>query len=83
MADDQKPVADPQDQPAPAPQADAGSQPAPQQDANTDRHGRQLYDVVCSECGKPAKVPFKPSGDRPVYCQDCFRNKRMNRGPRR
>lgn len=24
------------------------------------------------KCGKEARVPFKPSGDRPVYCSECF-----------
>ena len=24
----------------------------------------------------PCKVPFQPSNDRPVYCSDCFANKR-------
>lgn len=36
-------------------------------------NGRQMYDAVCSACGKPCKVPFEPRGDRPVYCSDCFR----------
>jgi len=34
-----------------------------------------LYDAVCDECGKNCKVPFKPSGDKPVYCSDCFEKK--------
>ncbi|MEA5142834.1 MAG: zinc-ribbon domain containing protein [Oscillibacter sp.] len=34
--------------------------------------GRQMYDAVCAECGKPCKVPFQPRDDRPVYCSDCF-----------
>ena len=33
---------------------------------------RQMFDAVCSSCGKPCKVPFEPRGDRPVYCSDCF-----------
>ena len=33
---------------------------------------REMHDVICADCGNPAKVPFKPSGDRPVYCSDCF-----------
>ncbi len=37
---------------------------------------RQLYDAVCAECGKPTKVPFQPSGDKPVYCRDCFQSRR-------
>ena len=33
---------------------------------------RELFDAVCAECGKPAKIPFQPTNDRPVYCSDCF-----------
>jgi CxxC-x17-CxxC domain-containing protein len=33
---------------------------------------RQMYEAVCSSCGKPALVPFQPSGDKPVYCSECF-----------
>ena len=33
---------------------------------------RQMYDAVCASCGKEAKGPFEPRGDRPVYCSDCF-----------
>ena len=36
------------------------------------RMERELFDVVCSSCGQPTKVPFQPRGDRPVYCRDCF-----------
>ena len=34
-----------------------------------------LYDAVCAECGKDCKVPFRPSGDRPIYCSECFEKK--------
>lgn len=37
---------------------------------------REMFDAVCAECGKPCKVPFQPREDRPVYCSDCFANKR-------
>jgi len=37
-----------------------------------DRPPRQLFDATCASCGKIAKVPFEPRGDRPVYCSDCF-----------
>ena len=53
----------------PKEEAPASSPAAP---AGTDPSGRQLYDVTCAACGKPAQVPFKPSGDRPVYCKDCY-----------
>lgn len=35
-----------------------------------------MYDAVCAECGKACQVPFRPSGDKPVYCSDCFSQKR-------
>lgn len=31
-----------------------------------------MFQAVCSECGKNCEVPFKPSGDKPVYCSVCF-----------
>ena len=37
-----------------------------------DRGPREMHSVVCAECGKDATVPFKPRGDRPVYCSDCY-----------
>lgn len=33
---------------------------------------RQMYPAVCANCGAETQVPFQPSGDRPVYCSDCF-----------
>ncbi len=33
---------------------------------------RQMFKVTCSECGQEAEVPFKPDGNRPVYCRDCY-----------
>ena len=41
-----------------------------------------MHKAVCSECGKDCEVPFKPTGDKPIFCSDCFRNKR-NAEPRR
>ena len=37
---------------------------------------RELHDAVCSDCGQQTKVPFKPFGDRPVYCRDCFQKRK-------
>ncbi len=33
---------------------------------------RQMFPVVCAECGKQTEVPFEPRGGRPVYCRDCY-----------
>jgi CxxC-x17-CxxC domain-containing protein len=37
-----------------------------------DRERKPLVDVVCDKCGKDCQVPFKPTGDKPVYCSKCF-----------
>ena len=39
-----------------------------------DSHGapREMHPAVCAQCGKDTTVPFKPRGDKPVYCRDCF-----------
>ncbi|MCL6635912.1 MAG: zinc-ribbon domain containing protein [Peptococcaceae bacterium] len=40
------------------------------------RAARQSFEVSCSQCGAATTVPFKPSEDRPVYCEDCYRQKK-------
>ncbi|EKE04466.1 MAG: hypothetical protein ACD_20C00066G0001 [uncultured bacterium] len=35
---------------------------------------KRMYDVVCSNCGADAQVPFRPSEDRPVLCKACYSN---------
>ena len=37
---------------------------------------RQMFPAVCASCGQQTEVPFKPSGNRPVYCRDCFQSQR-------
>jgi CxxC-x17-CxxC domain-containing protein len=37
---------------------------------------RQMYTAVCSNCGKETEVPFQPRLDRPVYCRECFQERR-------
>ncbi|OGJ42589.1 hypothetical protein A3B60_00530 [Candidatus Peregrinibacteria bacterium RIFCSPLOWO2_01_FULL_39_12] len=38
----------------------------------------EMHEAVCSDCGKECEVPFKPSGDKPIYCDKCFgRNKEV------
>ena len=37
------------------------------------RAPRELHNATCANCGVQTQVPFKPSGERPVYCRDCFR----------
>lgn len=42
----------------------------------SERTAREMYDVVCAECGKETRVPFKPRFDKPVYCSECFANRK-------
>lgn len=37
------------------------------------RAPREMFPAVCAQCGVETQVPFQPRGDRPVYCNDCFR----------
>lgn len=40
-------------------------------------HG--LTKATCSECNSICEIPFKPTGNRPVYCSDCFsKHKKSN-----
>ncbi len=32
----------------------------------------QMHKATCSECGKECELPFRPTGDRPVFCSTCF-----------
>jgi len=31
-----------------------------------------MHSAICSTCKKSCEVPFRPTGDKPVYCRDCF-----------
>lgn len=33
---------------------------------------RELFKATCASCHKSCEVPFRPSGDKPVYCRECF-----------
>ena len=39
---------------------------------------REMHPAVCAQCGTDTTVPFKPRGDRPVYCSDCFSGMRAS-----
>lgn len=39
---------------------------------NASHTAREMHTAICADCGKEAKVPFKPTADRPVYCSECY-----------
>lgn len=32
--------------------------------------------AVCAQCGRETTVPFRPTQGRPVYCKDCFEQRK-------
>lgn len=42
---------------------------------NNNRSERpELFKTTCASCGNTCEVPFRPTGSKPVYCRDCFKN---------
>lgn len=41
---------------------------------NRDSGRPQMHKAVCANCGKDCEVPFRPTGDRPIYCSNCFKD---------
>lgn len=39
---------------------------------------REMFSATCASCGREAKVPFQPTGSKPVYCSDCFTSQRQS-----
>ena len=35
--------------------------------------GDRKFSATCSNCQMICEVPFKPSGSKPVFCNNCFR----------
>ena len=42
----------------------------------------QMHRATCAECGDSCQVPFKPTGDKPVFCSECFGKQQDNGGGR-
>jgi CxxC-x17-CxxC domain-containing protein len=37
---------------------------------------REMHAATCSNCGKETEVPFVPTSGKPVYCRECFQDRR-------
>ena len=44
-----------------------------------DGGSRELFKATCVVCGRPAYVPFKPTGCKPIYCRDCLVLEKMKK----
>ena len=56
-----------------AKRAQSPGQPATYQRAETK--------TTCSQCGKETTVPFRPTQGRPVFCRECFQQRRSMGSP--
>lgn len=52
-----------------------------QHSGNKEGGRTQMFAATCADCHKQCEVPFRPVGDKPVYCKECF-NKRRESAPR-
>ena len=43
-----------------------------------DRGPREMFTATCSNCGREAQVPFRPTSGKPVYCTDCLKSQRRS-----
>jgi len=41
---------------------------------------RELHAARCSNCGAETTVPFVPTAGRAIFCRDCFRQQKPERG---
>lgn len=38
--------------------------------------GRVETSAICSQCGRETTVPFNPTQGRPVFCRECFQDRK-------
>jgi len=49
---------------------------APPVMGNAHHFSRVETRATCSQCGKDTTVPFRPTQGRPIFCRECFTQKR-------
>lgn len=67
-----KPAEAPKPFVAPKPFQQQSNAHAQAQRQNEHFRERIMHKAICADCRKQCEVPFRPSGERPVYCQECF-----------
>ncbi len=43
---------------------------------SSNNEDRQMFNAICADCGDNCKVPFQPTSDKPVFCSNCFGDKK-------
>lgn len=44
-----------------------------------ERGERRMFRATCAQCGRDCEVPFKPTGERPIYCSNCYEGQQGGR----
>jgi CxxC-x17-CxxC domain-containing protein len=60
--------------PTPRARPDGGARPA---GGGSPRPTSELFPITCHGCGADSTVPFKPAPGREVYCQACYRARKL------
>jgi len=63
---------------APAPRPEHINYNKGNQNQDLGFNGRRYHKAICADCRKECEVPFKPSGDRPVFCKECFSKRKTS-----
>ncbi|MFZ4632310.1 MAG: CxxC-x17-CxxC domain-containing protein [Patescibacteria group bacterium] len=42
----------------------------------------EMFKATCADCGASCEVPFKPNGNKPVLCSNCFKGSDRSEGRR-
>lgn len=61
------------------PRFGGGSRPA--FGGGRDRERSEMFEATCDQCGRRCEVPFRPSGNKPVYCNNCFSGQQGDQRP--
>jgi len=43
---------------------------------------QEMHPATCDKCGNKCEVPFRPTEGKPIYCDDCFKDKGREAGSR-
>jgi CxxC-x17-CxxC domain-containing protein len=54
--------------------------PPERRDRPSDR--TEMFSGICDKCGKDCEVPFRPTPGKPLFCDDCFKEKSREAGSR-
>jgi hypothetical protein len=50
-------------------------------DGSGSSRDRQMVSVTCDSCGVTTEVPFTPVSGKPVYCRECYNQRRGQSRP--